>query len=209
MRLLLFLTFALSLFAVGAATAVAQSPSPTASPPTTTAASPSPSASTSPSATAPASTPAATPTIPVTPVPQFPSSPQYLRAWPGLEEDSWYVYASGFTPRTGWIIGELLCPGLPCASLGSAVNDSVKEDGTMTFYVRLPRAADPTQPRALALTRYQTAGPIPEPVSAACPCRRAHSLSRRPPCGRRVGLSVGHAHRHRPGRPGDRAGRGA
>lgn len=79
------------------------------------------------------------------------------------------MYASGFTPRTDWIIGEVLCPGLPCSSLGSAVNDNVKEDGTMTFYVRLPRAADPTRPRLLAVIRYQTTGPLPEPVSATVP----------------------------------------
>ena len=102
-------------------------------------------------------------------MPQFPSSPHYLRAWPGLDEDSWYVYASGFTPRTDWIIGEVLCPGLPCSNLGSAVNDNVREDGTMAFYVHLPRAADPSQPRMLAAIRYQTTGPLPEPVSATVP----------------------------------------
>lgn len=102
-------------------------------------------------------------------MPQFPSSPQYLRVWPGVEEDSWYVYASGFAPRTDWIIGEVLCPELPCSGLGSAVNDHVKEDGTMTFYVRLSRAADRTRPRLLAMIRYQTTGPLPERVSATVP----------------------------------------
>jgi hypothetical protein len=89
--------------------------------------------------------------------------------WPGLEEDTWYVYASGFTPRTDWIVGEVLCPGLPCSSLGSVVNDHVKEDGTMTFYVRLPRAADTGRPRLLAAIPYLATGPLPEPVSATVP----------------------------------------
>ncbi|MCC7364276.1 MAG: hypothetical protein IT303_07865 [Dehalococcoidia bacterium] len=164
MRFLSVLAVVLALTALGAATTAAQSPSPTASSTPTMWATPSPSPT-----TAPTSTLTVTPTPPVTSVPQFPSSPQYLRAWPGVDEDTWYVYASGFTPRTDWIIGEVLCPGLPCDSLGSAVNDHVKEDGTMTFYVRLPRADDPARPRLLAAVEYQASGPLPEPVSVTVP----------------------------------------
>lgn len=98
------------------------------------------------------------------------------------------MYASGFTPRTDWIIGEVLCPGLPCSSLGSAVNDNVKEDGTMTFYVRLSRAADPTRPRLLAVIRYQTTGPLPEPVSATVPAG-APSIT---VAGRNTGVGLGY-----------------
>jgi hypothetical protein len=103
--------------------------------------------------TAAAQTPTPPATPPVTTVAQFPSTPQYLRAWPGLEEDSWYVYASGFTARVGWLIGEVPCGVLPCDQpLRAPVNDLVKEDGTMTFYVRLPKATDPSTERLLAVS---------------------------------------------------------
>lgn len=155
MRFFLLCAALVSALLIGGAVAFGQTPSGSATP--------SPGPSTSPTA---ATTATPTPTPPLTSVPPFPSTPQYLRAWPGLEEDSWYVYASGFTPRTDWVIGEITCPGLPCSSLGSAVNDHAKEDGTMTFYVRLPRAADATRPRLLAATPYLAAGPLPEPVPA-------------------------------------------
>lgn len=63
------------------------------------------------------------------------------------------MYASGFTPRTTWLIGEPKCPSLPCANFGAASRDVVKDDGTMTFYVRLARAADPSANRTLAAVR--------------------------------------------------------
>ena len=99
--------------------------------------------------------PAATATPPPgTTVPPFPSTPQFLRAFPGLEEDSWYIYASGFTPRVGWLIGEVPCGSLPCdRPLRAPVNDLVKEDGTMTFYVHLPKATEPSGERLLALAQ--------------------------------------------------------
>lgn len=169
MKIALVLTFVLALFVAGAATAAAQSPSPSSSP--TAAPSQTPTASPSAPASASPATPApvATATPPATTVPQFSFVTPVSSGLAGPDEDSWYVYASGFTPRTDWIIGEVLCPGLPCSNLGSAVNDNVKEDGTMTFYVRLPRATDPSQPRTLAAIRYSTTGPLPEPVGATVP----------------------------------------
>ena len=95
-------------------------------------------------------TPTATPTV--TSVAPFPSTPHYLRAFPGPEEDSWYVYASGFTPREQFLIGEVACATVPCDEpIRTPVNDLVKDDGTMTFYVRLPAATNPSHERLLAV----------------------------------------------------------
>jgi len=95
----------------------------------------------------------------VTTVQPFPSTPQYLRALPGPgpAKDNWYVYASGFTPRTSWVLVEVLCPSLPCADFGDAVSDVVKEDGTMSFYAQLARSSDPSRERLLAA--------MPQPIS--------------------------------------------
>lgn len=145
-------------------TALAQTPgaSPSASP----SAIASPGASVSPT-TAPSPTVTPSPT-PVTTVPQFPSTPHYLRAFPGAAEESWYVYASGFTPRTDWVLVEVPCGSLPCAgfhptSTDVVANDAVKEDGTMTFYAQLRGAK--TSPRLLAAV----AQPLPMDVPADAP----------------------------------------
>ncbi len=75
---------------------------------------------------------------PTTSVPQFPSEPSSLRAWPGPRADSWYVYGSGFTPRTSWVLTEVVCDSLPCSPVGPTFTDYGQEEGTLTFYVQLP-----------------------------------------------------------------------
>lgn len=107
-----------------------------------------------------AETPTPTPTPTVTSVAPFPSSAHYLRAFRGPEEDSWYVYASGFTPRQPYLIGEVACAELPCdRPIQSAVNDLVKEDGTMTFFVQLPPAPNASGDRLLAIVPGTLTGP--------------------------------------------------
>jgi hypothetical protein len=107
-----------------------------------------------------AQTPSPTSTPPVTTVEPFPSAEHYLRAWPGPGEDTWYVYAAGFVPRTRWALVEADCPSLPCVGYRVPLNevfDHVKEDGTMTFYVELSRAAPGATDRLLAVVP----GPVP------------------------------------------------
>ncbi|MGE3076004.1 MAG: hypothetical protein AB7N24_08975 [Dehalococcoidia bacterium] len=105
-------------------------------------------------------TPTPSPTPPVTTVQPFPSTPHYLRAFPGPEEDSWYIYASGFTPRQPYLVGEVACADLPCDEpIQSAVNDPVKEDGTMTFFVRLSHVQNASGNRLLAVVPGTLTGP--------------------------------------------------
>lgn len=122
-----------------------------------------PPSSPSPSSSASASpSPTQSPTPPVTTVPAFPSAPHYLRGWPGPEEDSWYIYASGFTPRTSWVMVEVACAALPCPEFGASFHDMVQEEGTMSFYIRLSRAADPSRERLLAVVQEPlTGGGVP------------------------------------------------
>lgn len=118
-----------------------------------------------------AETPTPPPTQPpVTSVQPFPSTPHYLRAFPGPEEDSWYVYASGFTPREQFLIGEVACATVPCDEpIRTPVNDLVKEDGTMTFYVRLPAATNSSHERLLAVVPGVAAPHAGERVPADAP----------------------------------------
>ncbi|MGE0597843.1 MAG: hypothetical protein AB7J35_11865 [Dehalococcoidia bacterium] len=107
-----------------------------------------------------AETPMPTATPPSTTVQPFPSTPHYLRAFPGPEEDSWYIYASGFTPRERFLIGEVACADLPCDKpIQSAVNDFVKEDGTMTFFVQLSYVQNASANRLLAVVPGTLTGP--------------------------------------------------
>lgn len=141
MRFNLVATMAFVIFAFGAVPAEAQEPSPS-------------------------------PTPPVTTVAPFPSPEHYLRAWPGPGEDTWYVYAAGFPPRISWALVEADCPALPCASYRvslNEVNDHVKEDGTMTFYVELSRAEPGATDRLLAVVP----GPVPgQGVASGAPSIR-------------------------------------
>jgi hypothetical protein len=78
------------------------------------------------------------------------------------------VYASGFTPRVAWRLTEGPCAPKLCADLEPWATDLAKEDGTMTFYVKLPSADDPVRERVLVMT--------PEPASGAGPPGDAPSI---------------------------------
>lgn len=91
------------------------------------------------------------PTTSTTTVPPFPSEPHYLRAMPGVDPNSWYVYASGFVPREQWALVEAFCENLPCAQMSEAPVQPVQEEGTMAFYERLPESN--SSERILALVR--------------------------------------------------------
>lgn len=137
----------------------------------------------------PTPTPIATPTRPVTSVPQFPSPPLYLRAFPGPEEDSWYVYASGFTPRSEWTLVEVLCPGLPCSRTDTPLPNLVNEDGTMSFYVRLPRAATTAQ-RTLAVVAKSSLGEVPADVLTVQVAAHNPGVGLGYPTGTRTGVAA-------------------
>ncbi len=94
------------------------------------------------------------PATPPTTVPPFPSEPQYIRATPGVDPNSWYVYASGFTPREQWALVEAFCEELPCAQMSESPVQPVQEEGTMAFYERLPESN--ADERILALVRPGT-----------------------------------------------------
>lgn len=200
MKALVLIAATVAACVVAGGTATAQSPTPSPAASASRAGSPSPSASPTATRTAtpvPASTPPTptpTPTPPVTNVPQFPSTPRYLRAFPGVEPDSWFVYASGFTPRVAWLLEEVLCPSLPCSDVRAITHDVVREDGTMTFYAQLGPAADPSHERVLAVVQTPSpAGPPPAfPVPAGAPSLRVagHNPGVGPgyPAGTRTGI---------------------
>lgn len=155
--------------------ALAQSPSPTATvSPVGTTATPSPATATAPGTVASTATP--TPTLPFagpppiapgsTPTP--PPGPPRLRAWPGDQPDSWYVYGANFQPRTDWVLGEVACGSTPCAQpLIAPVNDHASEESTPGFYIQLPPAPAGAETRLLSAVPGNSAGrPVSGSVSA-------------------------------------------
>lgn len=94
------------------------------------------------------------PAAPPTTIPQFPSESHYVRAMPGVDPNSWYVYASGFVPREQWALVEAFCESLPCAQMSEAPVQPAQEEGTMAFYERLPESN--ASERILALVRPGT-----------------------------------------------------
>ncbi|MBI2767344.1 MAG: hypothetical protein HYX53_15720 [Chloroflexi bacterium] len=193
-----------SLMAVAGLTtgvALAQSPSPTTtSPATGTVATPSP---TTPTATATAAgtvAPTATPTPtlpfagppPIAPgsTPTPPQDPPRLRAWPGDQPDSWYVYGANFQPRTEWLVGEVSCGSVPCARpLIATANDLGSEDSTLGLYIELPPAPAGAETRLLAAVPGGSAGSVSGTAPSVRVPARQPGVGLGYPLGTRTGIA--------------------